>query len=79
VAGLSSSLPYHLSYRLHSFPGAGLIDLGDVLHLINYLYKSGPAPVPLIAGDCNCDGVVDLGDVLYLINYLYRGGDPPSC
>jgi len=59
--------------------GDGVVDLGDVLHLINYLYKGGPAPDPLEAGDVNCDGVVDLGDVLYLINYLYKGGPPPCC
>ena len=59
--------------------GDGIIDLGDVLYLINYLYKGGPAPDPLEAGDCNCDGVVDLGDVLYLISYLYKGGPPPGC
>jgi hypothetical protein len=57
--------------------GDGVIDLGDVVYLINYLYKGGPAPDPLWVGDVNCDGIVDLGDVVYLINYLYRGGPPP--
>jgi len=56
----------------------GVIDLEDVLYLINYLYKNGPVPVPILqVGDVDCDGVVDLGDVLYLINYLYKGGPPP--
>jgi len=59
--------------------GDGIIDLGDVVHLINYLYKDGPAPDPLETGDVNCDEVVDLGDVVYLINYLFKGGPPPSC
>jgi len=59
--------------------GDGVIDLGDILYLINYLYKGGPAPNPLQAGDANCDGTVDLGDVLHLINYLYKGGPPPGC
>jgi len=57
--------------------GDGLLDIGDVLYLINYLYKGGPAPDPLEAGECNCDGVIDLGDLLYLISYLYKGGPPP--
>jgi hypothetical protein len=57
--------------------GDGMIDLGDVLYLISYLYKGGPAPDPLEAGDCNRDGVIDLGDLLYLIAYLYKGGPPP--
>lgn len=54
-----------------------LIDLGDVVHLINYLYKDGTEPLPEEAGDCNRDEIVDLGDVVYLINYLYRDGPPP--
>jgi hypothetical protein len=55
-----------------------LVDIGDLIHLINYLYKTGPAPVPLLdAGDVNDDGLVDIGDVTYLINYLYKGGSQP--
>jgi serine protease AprX len=56
-----------------------VIDLGDVVYLINYVFRNGDPPDPIEAGDCNCDTVVDLEDVVYLINYLYRGGDPPGC
>ncbi|MCK4404078.1 MAG: hypothetical protein KAW02_03215 [candidate division Zixibacteria bacterium] len=56
----------------------GTIDIGDVVYLVNYLYKDGSAPDPLLAGDCNCDATVDLGDVVYLINYLFRQGSPPG-
>jgi len=55
----------------------GLIDLGDVVYLISYLYKNGPAPNPLQAGDANADGIVDLGDVVYMISYLYKAGPAP--
>jgi hypothetical protein len=55
------------------------IDIGDVVYLINYLFKSGPAPIPLLAGDATCEGFVDVGDVVFLINYLFRGGPAPSC
>jgi len=57
--------------------GDGIWDLGDVIYLINYLYRGGPPPVSLQAGDAHCDGIVDLADVVYLINYLYRGGSAP--
>ncbi|MCK4224647.1 MAG: dockerin type I repeat-containing protein [candidate division Zixibacteria bacterium] len=59
--------------------GDGVIDLGDVVYLINYLYRDGDPPNPIEAGDANCDGTVDLGDAVYLLNYLFRGGPPPSC
>ena len=58
----------------------GVVDVGDVVYLINYLYKNGPAPVPILkAGDASCDGVVDVGDVVYLINYLFKNGPEPCC
>jgi hypothetical protein len=59
--------------------GDQLIDVGDVVFLVNYLYKGDIPPAPWEAGDANCDGEVNLGDVVYLINYLYKGGDPPPC
>ncbi len=65
-------------YRFGDANDDGVIDIGDVVYLINYLYKSGPEPLPLwIVGDVNCDLVVDIGDVVYLINYLYKNGPEP--
>ena len=56
----------------------GVIDIGDVVYLINYLFKGGPAPLPFAdQGDVNISGVVDIGDVVYLINYLYKNGSQP--
>jgi len=54
-----------------------VVDLGDVVFLIDYLYRDGDAPDLLAAGDANGDCVVDLGDVVTLINYLFRDGAPP--
>lgn len=58
--------------------GDGLIDLGDVVCLLNYLFKSGLPPDPIETGDANRDEMVDLGDVVYLLNYLFKNGPPPS-
>jgi hypothetical protein len=57
--------------------GDGIINIGDVVYLVTYLYKAGPAPDPLWVGDANSDGIINVGDVVYLISYLYRGGPPP--
>jgi len=53
------------------------VELGDVVYLINYLYKNGAPPMPMQSGDVNLDSVVELGDIVYLINYLYKNGNPP--
>jgi hypothetical protein len=59
--------------------GDGTLDIGDVVMLLNYLFKEGTTPDPLSSGDVNCDYTVDVGDVVYLINYLFKDGPPPSC
>ncbi len=58
--------------------GDGIINVGDVLYLINYLYKDGSTPLPFWTGDVNCDREINLADVVYLINYLFRQGPPPG-
>lgn len=59
--------------------GDGIINVGDIVYIINYLYRNGTAPDLLEAGDCNCDGEVNLGDAVYLIGYLFKVGPPPDC
>ncbi|MEW5924283.1 MAG: FG-GAP-like repeat-containing protein [Candidatus Zixiibacteriota bacterium] len=54
----------------------GAINILDIVFLIKYLYKGGPAPDPY-AGDVDSNGAINLLDITYLINYLYRGGPPP--
>jgi hypothetical protein len=58
--------------------GDSMIDLGDVVYLLNYLFKGGSPPEPVLTGDPNSDGVVNLGDAIYLLNYLFRSGPPPG-
>ena len=61
----------------------GMINVGDVVYLVTYLYEGGTARQPAdCVGDVNCDEVVNVGDVVYLVTYLYRGGpgpDPGCC
>ncbi|MFH0931365.1 MAG: dockerin type I repeat-containing protein [Candidatus Zixiibacteriota bacterium] len=57
--------------------GDGKISVSDVICEINYLFKGGSAPVPLVAGDVNCDGKETVSDVVYKINYLFKGGPEP--
>ena len=52
----------------------GVVTVGDVVYLVNYLYRQGLPPDPPSAGDVNRDCVVTVGDVIYMMNYLYRTG-----
>jgi hypothetical protein len=55
----------------------GQVDVGDVVFLINYLFRNSIAPEPIESGDVNGDCLVDVGDVVYLINYLFKNGPEP--
>jgi hypothetical protein len=79
-AGIADSIPPTINvllYRRGDANGDGITDIGDVVYLVNYLYKHGSAPIPSIAGDVNCDDIVDIGDIVYLINFLFKNGHPP--
>jgi hypothetical protein len=55
------------------------VNVGDVVFLINHIFRDGPAPVPWQLGDANVDGAVDVGDVVFLIAASFRYGPQPEC
>ncbi len=57
----------------------GLVNILDIVYVINYKYKSGPAPDPLESADVNGDFLVNILDIVYLINYKYKSGPEPEC
>ncbi|MCJ7458654.1 MAG: right-handed parallel beta-helix repeat-containing protein [candidate division Zixibacteria bacterium] len=56
----------------------GKISIADVVYLINYLFKGGPAPQIFMVADVNRDGFLTVADAVYLINYLFKGGPAPK-
>ena len=56
--------------------GDGEVTLGDLVYILNYLFRQGSIPDPPSAGDPNGDCTITIGDVVYLLNYLYRMGPP---
>jgi len=56
-----------------------LVNVGDVVYLVTYVFRGGPPPEPLCGGDVNGDGEVNVGDAVYLINWIFNGGPPPVC
>lgn len=76
-------IPFFYASEFHilpntTFPGDANFDghttVSDVVWLINYLFKEGPAPSYPPSGDVNLDGKTTVADVIYFINYLFKGG-----
>lgn len=57
----------------------GVINIGDAIYLLYYLFKDSPPPDPMWVGDSNCDDEVNLGDAIFILNYLFKGGPPSPC
>jgi len=57
--------------------GDGAVLLPDIVAIINFLFRSGPAPTPLCRGDANGNGTVLLPDIVYLINFIFKSGPAP--
>jgi hypothetical protein len=56
----------------------GSINSADIIHLVNYVFKSGPSPLPCEAsGDVNCSGLVTTADVIGMVNYVFKSGPEP--
>ena len=63
----------------------GTVDITDVIRLVDWLYRGGPAPRPMFCepsarfdnGDLNGDTQIDLTDLVFLVNHLYSGGPAP--
>jgi hypothetical protein len=55
----------------------GMVNIGDAVNIINYVFKDGLAPRILALGDTNGDLAVNVGDAVRLVNYVFRGGPAP--
>ncbi len=52
--------------------------IGDLVFLLNYLFRGGDDPEVVEAADVNSDDRINVGDVTYLIQYIYFDGLPPG-
>ncbi|GEM_PF-1491831 len=57
------------------------VDILDIVYLVNFKFKGGPAPTPLYSGDIDGNCVINILDIVYLVNYKFKTGpDPlPGC
>jgi hypothetical protein len=56
-----------------------VLNVGDAVYLINYIFKGGPGPLFPECSDVNNDTNLNIGDPVYLINYIFKGGPAPNC
>lgn len=54
-----------------------ILNVGDAVFLVNYIFKGGPAPDPVCTADANGDTQINVADAVYLINYIFKGGPAP--
>jgi hypothetical protein len=55
----------------------GLVTSSDILALVEFVFKSGPAPDPLSYGDVDLSCTITSADVIYLVNYVFKSGPAP--
>jgi murein tripeptide amidase MpaA len=57
--------------------GDRAVNVSDAVHIINYIFKGGPAPDPLCKADSDGDDATNISDAVYLIAYIFKGGPTP--
>jgi immune inhibitor A len=70
---------YSQTYMCGDANGDKKMTVGDAIYIISYIFRGGPAPVPLGAADANCDGKINSGDAVYIVSYIFRSGPAPCC
>ncbi len=57
----------------------GQINILDIVFLVDFKFKNGPAPTPyeICNGDTDCNCLVNILDIIVLINYKFKAGPPP--
>lgn len=71
---LSAQLP---EFRAGDPSGDGLTNISDIVYIIDYVFKNGPAPAVAESADANGDCTINIADAIYLVNYVFRSGPMP--
>ncbi|UCD94738.1 MAG: dockerin type I repeat-containing protein [Candidatus Zixiibacteriota bacterium] len=53
----------------------GVVNILDISYTVNYIYKNGPQPEPIIeTADTDGNGMINILDISRTVNYLYKNG-----
>jgi uncharacterized Ntn-hydrolase superfamily protein len=56
----------------------GNVTSADVIYMVNYVFKSGAAPLPVPeSGDVNQSGTLTSSDIIHLVNFIFKSGLAP--
>ncbi len=50
------------------------VDIGDLVYLVDYMFRGGLVPICFEESDVVSDGSVDIGDLVALVGYMFRNG-----
>ncbi len=54
------------------------VDILDIVYLVNFKFKGGPAPTPMYSGDMDGNCTINILDIVYLVNYKFKTGPEPE-
>jgi hypothetical protein len=58
-------------YLVGNVNSDGVVNVGDIIYMVDYVFGGGKDPVPFDAADTNDDGKVNVGDIGYLIMQVF--------
>jgi hypothetical protein len=54
------------------------VNILDLTFTVDYIFRGGPAPIPFLIGDANCDDTpMQILDLTFLVDRIFRGGPAP--
>lgn len=78
VISYCGTLTAGYSFRRGDANGDGGLDLADAIHVLSWLFDSGPGGSCDQASDVNDDGSVNLADAIFTLTYIFSDGPAPT-
>ncbi len=66
-------------YMCGDVSGDMRVNISDVVYLINFIFREGPAPENDQVADLNHDGGLDVADATVLVHFIFRSGPALDC
>jgi hypothetical protein len=54
--------------------GDSIATIGDIIEIINFVFKGGPKPLDK---DADCNGTINVQDAVIVVDYIFRDGQTP--